>query len=391
MRNLYMYLMLPVICSGAGSACTADSIPRNQLLPKVENSMPYPQPDAALGEALYPNEAQTANEIAGKIEAVIRQQYHPGTARRDAHPKAHGCVKAEFQVLDNLPTQFRQGVFIPGKTYAAWIRFSNGANDPTRADIKGDARGMAIKLMGVTGSSLSPVASSSGSMLLDAAAPVTQDFILSNHPVFFVKEPARYLSFFNDFGSSNPLKKLLIPFALGAKGSLIAMQTTRSKIPNPLQTRYWSQVPYQLGMGDQRVAVKYSVKSCSASVDSMPKKPTPDYLRAALKRSLQQGDACMQFMLQPRTSSAMSVEDSMIERKESQAPFYAVASIHIPEQDFDNPAQNAFCENLSFDPWHSLPAHKPLGAMNRLRGVIYPHISQLRHQMNSVPQIEPQQ
>lgn len=390
MRNLYMYLMLPVICSGAGSACTADSIPRNQLLPKVVNSMPYPQPDAALGEALYPNEAQTANEIAGKIEAVIRQQYHPGAARRDAHPKAHGCVKAEFQVLDNLPAQFRQGVFIHGKTYAAWIRFSNGSNDASRADIKGDARGMAIKLMGVSGKTLS-VSDNTRPPLQQDMALTTQDFILSNHPVFFVKDPARYLSFFNDFSSSNPLKKLLIPFALGAKGSLIALQTTRSKIPNSLQTRYWSQVPYQLGMGDQRLAVKYSVKSCSASVDSMPEKPKPDYLRAALKRSLQQGDACMQFMLQPRTSSAMSVEDSMTEWKESQAPFFAVASIRIPQQDFDNPAQNAFCENLSFEPWHSLPAHKPLGAMNRLRGVIYPHISQLRHHMNSVPQIEPQQ
>lgn len=390
MRNLYMYLMLPIICSGAGSACTADSIQRSQSLPKEGNSMPYPQPDAALGEALYANEAQNANEIAGKIEAVIRQQYHAGTARRDAHPKAHGCVKAEFQVLDNLPTQFRQGVFIPGKTYAAWIRFSNGSNDASRADIKGDARGMAIKLMGVSGKSLS-LSDNTRPPLQQDMALTTQDFILSNHPVFFVKDPARYLSFFNDFSSSNPLKKLLIPFALGAKGSLIALQTTRSKIPNPLQTRYWSQVPYQLGMGDQRQAVKYSVKSCSASVDSMPEKPKPDYLRAALKRSLQQGDACMQFMLQPRTSSAMSVEDSMTEWKESQAPFYMVASIRIPQQDFDNPAQNAFCENLSFDPWHSLPAHKPLGAMNRLRGVIYPHISQLRHHMNSVPQVEPQQ
>lgn len=388
MRTFYKCLIVPVICCGAGNACSTTSNQHSPSLLVVNTGADYPQPDAALGEALYPDEAQIAQNIAAKIEGMLRQQYRPGTARRDAHPKAHGCVKAEFQILHHLPAQLSQGVFIPGKTYPAWIRFSNGSNDANRADIKGDARGMAIKLMEVAAK---PDTNPGGPVSSVHLVPATtQDFILSNHPVFFVKDPARYQSFFNDLSSKNPLRKILLPFALGAKGSLIALQTTRSKIPNPLQTRYWSQVPYQLGTGEQRQAVKYSVKSCSSQVDTMPQHPGPDYLRAALKHSLQQGDACMQFMLQPRTSAAMSVEDSMTEWKESQAPFYTVATIHIPKQVFDTPEQNAFCENLSFDPWHSLPAHKPLGAMNRLRKVIYPHISQLRHQMNAVPQIEPQ-
>jgi len=97
----------------------------------------------------------------------------------------------------------------------------------------------------------------------------------------------------------------------------------------------------------------------------------------------------MEFLVQPRTSNDMSVEDSMTEWKESKAPFYKVATIRIPKQEFDTPEQNKFCENLSFSPWHALAEHKPLGATNRMRKVIYNHISRLRHEMNSAARQEP--
>ncbi|MNP79407.1 hypothetical protein D3C76_1772420 [compost metagenome] len=79
----------------------------------------------------------------------------------------------------------------------------------------------------------------------------------------------------------------------------------------------------------------------------------------------------------------------MTEWDEKAAPFYQVATIHIPKQNFDTPEQNKFCENLSFTPWHALPAHKPLGAVNRMRKVIYENISRIRHDMNSASRQEP--
>ncbi len=42
----------------------------------------------------------------------------------------------------------------------------------------------------------------------------------------------------------------------------------------------------------------------------------------------------------------MQVEDAMTEWKETEAPFYQVATLHIPKQSFDTPEQNQFCENL---------------------------------------------
>jgi hypothetical protein len=339
----------------------------------------YPSVDQKLGEHLYPDEKPIAEHLSVVIEESIRKQYSLGSARRDAHPKSHGCVKAEFNIVDRLPEALSKGMFVPGKTYQAWIRFSNGSGDPTRADIKRDARGVAIKVLGVPGKKL----------LEDEADATTQDFIMINHPVFFATDPARYLSFMNDANSEHFYRKLLIPFDLGAKGTRIALETRSSKISNPLQARYWSMVPYQLGTGPERQAVKYSVRSCSTVVDPMPKKPSHDFLRAALRDTIQTADACMEFLVQPRTSSSMDVEDSRIEWKETQAPFFKVATIRIPQQTFDTPQQNAFCENLSFTPWHALPEHKPLGVTNRLRKVIYDHISRVRHEMNDTKREEP--
>ena len=237
---------------------------------------------------------------------------------------------------------------------------------------------MAIKVLGIPGEKL----------LEDEKNASTQDFIMINHPVFFINDPDRYLALMQDVNSKNYFRKLHIPFALGFKGTSIAANL-KTKISNPLQTRYWSMVPYQLGLGPDRQAVKYSVRACSAIVDPMPDHPSHDFLREVLRNSLQKNDACMEFLVQARTSNTMSVEDSMTEWKESQAPFYQVATIHIPQQVFDTPDQNKFCENLSFTPWHALPEHKPLGVINRMRKVIYERISRVRHEMNLTKRQEP--
>jgi hypothetical protein len=121
----------------------------------------------------------------------------------------------------------------------------------------------------------------------------------------------------------------------------------------------------------------------------MPKKPDPNFLRAALRDSLRSADGCMEFLIQPRTSATLDVEDARKEWPEAKAPFYKVATIRIPRQEFDTPEQNQFCENLSFTPWHALAEHRPLGGINRLRKVVYDTISRARHDMNRAERKEP--
>jgi len=344
----------------------------------------YPEIDAELGEKLQKDEKEIARKIAAASEIGIRRKFVRGqTARRDVHSKGHGCVAAKFVVEKNLEKDLAKGVFIPGKAYDAIIRFSNAAEDSDRPDYQGDGRGMAIKLFGVP-----------GKKLLDYEKDAkTQDFIMVSHPVFPIDDLSDYLFMMLVVNSDSFITKLfrpiLIPWALGLKGTFNALDTTSKTIDNPLNTRYWSMVPYQLGTEAGRRAIKFSARQCSTHAPKFPDDPSDNFLRVAMKNKLKKGDACMNFFVQPRTSSAMSVENSQEEWLESDAPFYKVASILIPEQEFDTPDQNDRCENLSFNPWHALPEHRPLGAVNRARKVIYPHISQTRHELNTVPVIEP--
>lgn len=373
-----LFVFTPLVFALTGCSETLHS-QRTIPIKISSESIAYPEVDTVLGEKLQPNEDVLAQNIAQVIEKSIREQYTAGNALRDAHPKAHGCVRAEFHVSKNIPAQFAKGVFIPDQSYQAWIRFSNASNDASSADIDKDARGIAIKILGVSGEKI----------LESEKQATTQDFIMINHPVFFANDAKRYLSFMHDVNSHNMIRKLHIPFALGFKGTMNALGARNSQIANPLYTRYWSMVPYQLGLGNDRQAVKYSVRACSVTANNLPKNPSHDFLRDALKNTLQNTDACMEFFIQPRTSSQMLVEDSMTEWDEKAAPFYQVATIHIAKQNFDTPEQNKFCENLSFTPWHALPAHKPLGAVNRMRKIIYENISRVRHDMNSAPRQEP--
>lgn len=75
--------------------------------------------------------------------------------------------------------------------------------------------------------------------------------------------------------------------------------------------------------------------------------------------------------------------------RESDSKPERLATIIIPIQDCMSPEQAVFCENLSFSPWHSLPEHRPLGLVNRVRKVAYREISKLRHHLNDAPRQEP--
>ena len=84
-----------------------------------------------------------------------------------------------------------------------------------------------------------------------------------------------------------------------------------------------------------------------------------------------------------------NVEDATIAWR---APYETVAKLWIRKADNPVPAivgRQAFCENLSFNPWRTLEAHRPLGRINRARRTAYLMSSSYRHQVNNVPQVEP--
>jgi len=346
--------------------------------------------DEKLGERAEPGEVETDQLIAATIAGYVERRYAEGRrpALRDAHAKTHGCVRASFAVDADLSGALRQGVFVSGKQYQAWIRFSNGASEinPDKAQ---DARGMAIKLVGVRGPKILP----------EEQDAQTQDFILINHPAFFVDSPRQYYAMLRVFHQriitdrTNVLNALGASTHLGLRGSILALQVNATRIANPLYERYWSMTPYRLGTGTDRQAVKFLVKPCADEKPQAPglfSKPDEDYLRKAMASTLSSRAACFNFYLQPfKDFIDTPIEQATVAWSEDVAPPVHVATITIPIQTFDSSEQMKFCENLSYTPWHALPEHRPLGAVNRTRRVVYTAVSKARHRLNGVLRTEP--
>jgi catalase len=331
----------------------------------------YPEVDSFLGEKIGPTEIADATELAENLKSEIRKVYVHGLARRDAHPKAHGCVVAKFTVRDDLPDELRAGIFQPGATHDAVIRFSNGSPNAAGDDHNGDTRGMATKVYGVDGKKF----------FEDPAAPNAQDFIQISSPYFFVNDARGYTDFFERVNSGKTRKLFKIPFILGLKGTVNAAKMLGQKINNPLDVTYFSATPYQLGSGETRKAVKYSAKPCETPNEGSPGEG-PNFLRHAMQDRLNNTNACFDFRIQVRPSDSFLVEDVVTEWDQDKAPFVNVAKITVPEQTFNTAMQNSACEAMTYNPWHAIAEHKPLGTINRMRRVVYESISDLRHEMN---------
>ena len=329
-------------------------------------------------ESVPPGEAEAAAQIAALIEGTVaKDRGATGSAHRDAHAKAHGCVRARFRVAEKLPAELRQGIFQEGGVYRGWIRYSNGAGRAEK-DSKGDARGMAIKLLGVPGPKLAG----------DETA--TQDFLLINSPVFFVRNAADYVEFSKAAAAGKPVSFFIHGFNLFRwrfHELRAALAILRKKTADPLAIRYWSATPYLFG---ETGPVKYSARPCAAAPIKKPDKNNPDFLRGAMSARLKDEGACFEFLVQLRTDPAREpIEDPTVQWSEKTSPFRRVATIDIPAQRFESAEQQKFCENLSMNPWHAAPEHRPLGGINRVRKVVYEGVSKLRHDLNGAARSEP--
>ncbi|MBC7538152.1 MAG: catalase family protein [Bacteriovorax sp.] len=331
------------------------------------------QPAVELGEVWTSEDRTNSDEITQIIGNALEQRTAGVTLmKRDAHPKHHGCLKAFFQIDSHqLPLEQQVGVFSKEnqKEFLAWIRFSNGDPDSTKADADGDVRGMAIKLMNVNNSA-------SGS----------QDFLLMNSKTFFIKDSAEYLDLMQSIDSTISLGWF---FLTHSHDRQILLAARGMKVGNPLDVNYFSATPYKLG----GTTMKFSAKPCliNRTPEGVSKNPTHNFLRENLVKSIGKSEACFDFFIQRNTSpETMPIENPTVEWSEVKSPFIKVATIHIPIQSgSDSEELMNYCENLSFDPWHTLPEQRPLGAINRIRLQAYSEISKKRHLHNRIPQIEP--
>lgn len=326
-------------------------------------------------ERILPQELATIQLITATMNRFLHKEYEETgrIAERAGNTKTYGVLKANFVIHQSLPKGYRVGLFRESKTYPAYVRLA-GPGPRVTEDINNNGiLSMGMKLMKVPGKKL----------LEDETT--TLDWLGISCPTFTTPDIYANSVLQKEIGRGTPAWYFLNPLQPHWLDAIMQGLYARAH-HNPLSLRYFSCVPYLWG-------AKNAMKFCftpQTEVVSKLSEPTPDYLRDAMVETLSQQDVIFDVGVQLQTHpNSMPIEDASVEWSEKQSPFVSVATLKIPKQKFNTSKQLAFARQLTFNPWHTLASHRPLGNQNRARKVIYQTTAEMRQAINGEEHIEP--
>jgi len=328
-------------------------------------------------EKALQDEEEWVDSIIKSFTDQMTLLWKPGRFERGGNTKTHGIVRAEFIVHDDLPPELRRGIFAQPRTYPAWVRFS-GPGPYITPDIDDVGfMSIGIKLMRVAGPKLME------------EEKFTQDMFAVSTPTFVTPDVRA-----NAQLQIESLKNAQIFYFLNLHQhhvlDLIMQSLWIKTQSSPFEAPYFSCVPYLLGEGQ---AMQYSVwpkTERRTRIPRLPFRPPDDYLRDAMVAALNSGDVELDIRLQlQRDSHLMPLENNAVLWPEKLSPRISAATLRMPRQKFDSAEQLDFAKKLSYNPWHCIAEHRPLGNQNRARRRMYWALATLRHNMNATPHYEP--
>jgi catalase len=340
---------------------------------RVPASVSVEQPPVEQGEIWTEKEASNVATVARVFkETLIESTGDSPLMRRDAHPKHHGCVKADLKISNTfLPKKLRVGLFENNKKYKTVVRFSNGDPDFTKHDADADVRGMAVKILDVPYQNyLQQIGVESGRS--------DHDFVFMNAEEFFIPNPEQY----EKFMKSTKGRFGVVGYLLTHWGTLGNILKARKKVGNPLEVSYASATPYKLGSK----SMKMKFKSCQKAVSKVPKNGANDFLGRRLESSLSKDAACFDFYVQiNKDPKKNNIENAMKKWDKKKSPYYRVGRLTVDKQSgFRTASRMKACENMTFNPWRAHPENRPMGGVNRVRLEVYLKQSELRHNHNGI-------
>ena len=322
-----------------------------------------------------------------------------GYHTRDAHAKGYCALKAKFEILDNIPKEYAQGLYATSGIHDAVIRFSNGASRVSPDRKLGLAQGLAIKVFDVPGEKLAPGEEDS----------TTFDFNLINHPVFFCNriEDYAYISklflelpeyaekgargkaklafnWLTNYGSSLPSKESFKTFKALNGFTMIEPKNT-------LLYDFHSQGVVR--HGDYMAKIRVTPTEGSAQKVTrreLDVNAKQEAIRPLIVEEIREHDYQFEVQIQLcRNLKKQPIEEITTEWKESDAPFVTVATLTIPCQDVPDDGNFEIMENLSFTPFRCLAENRPIGNLQQSRLKAYQIASETRHRLNDVKRQEP--
>jgi hypothetical protein len=344
-------------------------------------------------EVLEENEADTqlgiTNALLGISEITFKDSGH---ATRSVHAKSHGLLIGEIEVFNNLPTNLAQGMFSKAGNLPVVIRFSTIPGDMLDDNVS-TPRGFALKVIGVE-----------GKRLLGSEDDKTQDFVMVNGPAFPTPKAKKFLSSLKLFAATTDkvpsLKKAFSTVLQGTEKLIEAVGGESATIKsmgghpetNILGESFFSQAPILYGEYMAKVSV-VPVSDALLQLKNVPVDLTdkPNGLREAVVDFFATNSAEWELRVQLCTDlESMPIEDSSVVWPEEISPYVSVARITVkPQLAWSDARSKAVDDEMSFNPWHGIDAHRPIGSIMRVRKMAYEMSSRFRSEHNSVKIAEP--
>ena len=319
---------------------------------------------------MFDDLAERIQQMQLKARERAQKRNPSATLKRGFHAKGTG-VRAKFQVRSELPSHLQIGLFQPGATYDALVRFSN-ARGEVLGDLSKDQRGVAIRLKTNPGERLSPGDDSN-----------IQDFLMTNTPISFARNPVQFIEVGEILlgGIRGVIPRLVTKYGFKEARRILGVFLAPVISFKPLQMNtYWSRTSYKFG----DYAVRYLIQpSMGSKTWSTARQLTEvlravtqgvhqreHYLREKLREALREGEVRFDFCIQLFVDEKRTpIEDAYIEWKESDSPPVPIATLLLPKQAADLQLELDM-EQMAFNPWNTNEL-TPLGLINLARKNVY--------------------
>ncbi|MBM6582838.1 hypothetical protein ILT44_21770 [Microvirga sp. BT689] len=342
-------------------------------------------------EDVEPDEQETFDRIIEAMAGggrITRERY--GRSVRTSHAKAHGILKGELRVLEDLPPELRQGLFAELRTYPVVVRLSHVPGEFLDDRRVSTPRGMSLKIIGVE-----------GEMLPGHQREVTQDWVLDTGKVFIAPTAKVFLAQITATEMAMPLpegvKQAVSASSRAANAALNAVGLDSANLDfyghpfnHPLAEAYYSQCPFRYGDYIAKLRVRPTMPRLHELRQAGFTPADEDGLRTAVVEYFRDNPAEYEVGIQLCTNlERMPVENANAEWPEDESPYWPVARLVLPPQEAFDAARRALDEDLLFCPSHSLSAHRPLGSIMRARLKAYEVRGNARRKENGRSAKEP--
>lgn len=314
-------------------------------------------------------------------------------AVRDAHAKSHGFLKGILTIPENLPDHLAQGIFAHPGYYDVMVRLSAAPGD-LRSDKTPVPHGFALKILNVPGERLLPEDSSEGK---------NQDFLMVNMPVLVFGTVRKYMQMLPFMTEAERAPELVMR---GLRGVMRGVDHLVSRVGFPasatikglarsqhhiLGETYHSMAALRYGNYIAKISVAPESESVK-QLTGIPMQIQEDSgIRDLVQDFFKRNTADYVIRAQLCTNlDRMPIEDAAVLWDEDESPHQVIGTLHFPKQQTFSPARRVYSDDvLSFNPWHGVKEHQPLGSIMRVRMQVYECSCCFRHYMNTQPRTEP--